>query len=256
MRRIVPFIILTLMLAVLFNSLGNITAHAAPLADAVQPNPISINWMYATHHPREVFTVYIDVINVQNLLGFQCGFGFNPNVLQIAHITIGTFLGLPDYVSIPEPPWDNQNGIVPAYGAALYDPMKARSGSGHLLKIDFQINSALWPPYSGDFPGTSVTMMNLTDANGDPCELMLFYNDGVSEITPTPNHIYDGSFKLSIIKGDINYDGAVDISDATQIGLWWLQTSPPAPVDVDVNRDGNIDIQDATKIGLNWLLHT
>jgi len=62
--------------------------------------------------------------------------------------------------------------------------------------------------------------------------------------------------KISVqdtIPGDINNDGVVDIVDATQIGLFWLQMVPPAPANVDINDDGVIDILDATLIGLNWL---
>jgi len=55
------------------------------------------------------------------------------------------------------------------------------------------------------------------------------------------------------IPGDVSGDFYVDISDATLIGLYWMQLVPPAPANVDINGDGIIDIADNTQVGLNWL---
>lgn len=57
------------------------------------------------------------------------------------------------------------------------------------------------------------------------------------------------------IRGDINWDFTVDISDASLVGLYWHQYVPPAPANVDINGDGIIDIRDATLVGLNWGEH-
>jgi beta propeller repeat protein len=61
-----------------------------------------------------------------------------------------------------------------------------------------------------------------------------------------------GEIKLTI-PGDIDGDFFVNIQDATQIGLYWLQTVPPAPANVDINGDGIVNIEDATIVGINWL---
>ena len=148
---VIPIIFL---LAILFCYRENLLVQGQLPAEAVQANPLSISWTYNTHVPGETFRAYIDVINVQNLIGFQCGFRFNPAVLQIAYITTGGFLGPILLILPPEPPWDNQNGIVPAWGAMLLDTTKAISGSGHLLLIDFKINPTLCLPYSGTCPCT------------------------------------------------------------------------------------------------------
>ena len=58
------------------------------------------------------------------------------------------------------------------------------------------------------------------------------------------------------IPGDINGDFFVNIKDASQIGIYWQQNSPPAPANVDINGDGKITIMDATIIGVNWQKHT
>ena len=72
------------------------------------------------------------------------------------------------------------------------------------------------------------------------------------EIDIIDNTYVDGEVEV-ILLGDINGDCVVDIQDATQIGLYWLQLVPPAPANVDINDDGVIDISDATLVGLNWL---
>jgi hypothetical protein len=254
LRKIVSLVMLTLLLAgIVSYSSRNMIVHAQQRADAVQANPQSISWTYPTHAPGETFIVYVDVINVIGLFAFQCGFRYDPTVLRMLNVEVVIF---PPNYFIPMPGIiDPPNGIVTAWGGMAIDPAYAKSGSGHLLKITMQINPALWPPYSGTYPGTPVPMIDLTDADGDPCELKLIYTDGVTEITPMSDHIYDGSFTLSVIEGDVNYDGIVNIMDATEVGYYWLQTVPPAPPDVDVSRDGVINVIDATIIGLHWLEH-
>jgi parallel beta-helix repeat protein len=74
------------------------------------------------------------------------------------------------------------------------------------------------------------------------------------EINVSDNTCTDGTAKVTI-PGDITGDFYVSIQDATQIGLYWQQTSPPAPAIVDINGDGIISIKDATLVGLNWLQH-
>lgn len=118
-----------------------------------------------------------------------------------------------------------------------------------------QINPTLWPPYTDGYPGGPVTMVDLTDVDMDPCELILNHSDGFTEITPTLDHIYDGFFTLALLKGDANWDGIVNIKGATLVGLYWLQTVPPTPANVDLNSDGVINIKDATIIGIHWLEH-
>lgn len=69
--------------------------------------------------------------------------------------------------------------------------------------------------------------------------------------------VLDNSFTLGVVKvtipGDIDGDFFVNIKDATLVGFYWLQHSPPAPANIDINGDGIINIKDATIVGLNWL---
>jgi hypothetical protein len=73
--------------------------------------------------------------------------------------------------------------------------------------------------------------------------------------TYTINNIHtDGQVKVSTM-GDLNADNVVDIGDAAQVGISWMQTVPPANPNVDINDDGIIDISDAAIIGVHWM-HT
>jgi hypothetical protein len=76
----------------------------------------------------------------------------------------------------------------------------------------------------------------------------------VGETDTADNTFYDGIVKVTI-PGDVNGDFYVDIKDATQVGMYWMQLSPPAPANVDINGDGLVSIKDATPVGLNWLKH-
>jgi hypothetical protein len=63
-------------------------------------------------------------------------------------------------------------------------------------------------------------------------------------------HTY-GIIKVTV-PGDINGDFLVNIKDASQIGVYWGKTSPPAPANVDINGDAVINIKDASILGANW----
>ena len=55
--------------------------------------------------------------------------------------------------------------------------------------------------------------------------------------------------------GDINHDGIVSITDATQIGISWFSLIGESNYNffADLNHDGIVSIKDATIIGLNWM---
>jgi hypothetical protein len=171
-----------------------------PAADAVEANPLTINWEYPTHVPGETFTAYVDVVNVQGLFAFQVGFYFNPAVLQVVpgSVVEGGFLsngGVDATLAFPGS-IDNVAGVVKVYGWTLQDKLLSKTGSGHLMQVTMKIKNTLWPPYSGTFPGTPVVLMHFTQTNLDPAKLKLIYQDGVSEIPVTALH--DGSFTLYV----------------------------------------------------------
>lgn len=171
-------------------------------ADAVQCNPAALVWDYPTHAPGgpgDTFTMYADVVGVTSLFSFQVGFYFDKNAIQIISIAEGGFLssgGVNTVLSFPGS-IDNVNGVVSPYGWSLTDTTKAATGSGHLITVQAKINPALWPPYTGVYPGSPVAMMDLS-VSDDNIKLILMYNDGVTDITPLANNVFDGTFELFV----------------------------------------------------------
>ena len=164
----------------------------------VTANVTSVDLAYPAYAPGYVFTEYVDAVNITSanpLFAYQVGFTFDPSALQIQSINYGAFLTSNGGTTIDFPgSWDNTLGIVTAYGQALTDPLTAVTGSGHLLIVQFKINPALWPPYSGSFPGTFVSMMHFS-ADPGPTQLVLIDSSDV-DFTPAPDHIFDGFFRL------------------------------------------------------------
>jgi len=78
---------------------------------------------------------------------------------------------------------------------------------------------------------------------------------GVSGETDIADNNYTCGLIKVTIPGDVTGDFFVNIKDATQIGIYWLQTAPPALPNVDINNDGIVNIVDATEIGINWQKH-
>lgn len=79
-------------------------------------------------------------------------------------------------------------------------------------------------------------------------------SDGIGDVPFVLDEDNVDNFPLinPYIAGDVNYDGIVNIKDATLVCLYWLQTVPPAPSNVDINGDGAININDANAIYANW----
>ena len=74
------------------------------------------------------------------------------------------------------------------------------------------------------------------------------------ETNTANNNVSDGVAKIGI-PGDVTGDFLVNIKDASQLGVYWQQHSPPAPANADINGDSVINIKDASIIGVNWQKH-
>jgi hypothetical protein len=161
------------------------------------------------------FYVYIDVINVTDLLGYACGFYFNntyltcTNVTDTGWLTAGgdtIFFGGTGYNSNI----NNSNGTVTVCTEEVYAPVAGPpyfpataylvNGSGAIMKVGFKINSAA-APYTPPYPGSPVMMMefSLTEA---PVMLELSTTLGTGDCTPTnttSSSIYNGFFTLQVV---------------------------------------------------------
>jgi len=167
-------------------------------------------------------------------------------------------------------PWN-----PPAHDVAVTDITFSKTviGQGYALQINFTVTNQ--GNYTETFNATlragaltlgiftDITLPNASsihitfiwntiDFEKNSYAVIASVNQILGEIDTLNNILYGGVIKVSI-PGDITGDFVVDIVDATQIGLNWLQMAPPASANVDINGDGTIDIIDATIIGLNWL---
>ena len=110
----------------------------------------------------------------------------------------------------------------------------ARTDMSGIAKINFTISS-LWPPE--ETFGTYTTVATTSVAQRLVSDKLTFQ---VVEDPP--------------LLGDINFDGKVDIRDATLLALAWnsrlsdLNYNP----DCDFNKDGEVNIEDATVLGIQW----
>lgn len=127
----------------------------------------------------------------------------------------------------------------------------AGSGDFDWVKFGTEIGTKTMTLTSGSSSTTTFTWNTSGVAKGN--YTISAYAESVPEEANTTDNTYINGVVKVTIPGDINGDFYVDISDATQIGLYWLQLSPPAPTNVDINGDDVIDIGDATLVGLNWL---
>lgn len=177
---------------------GTPSATATIQVNAGDGTPFA-DLMYPDHYPGGSFTVYIDVNSVTNLYAFQVGFKFNPNVLQVKNVSEGGFLSsaMGAYPVFRKGTIDNTTGIVTFCGVGLLATesfIPQQSGSGHLLKIDMEINPNL---DLDTYLGTTMPMIQF-DQDDPNTQVILIDNFGVgTDITPTPSGFTDGTFRLS-----------------------------------------------------------
>jgi hypothetical protein len=180
-----------------------IVKYSAVLTVVVLSNPL-LKSMASPEGPGSTFTAYIDVGNVTNLYAFVAGFTFNATALQVMDVQDGGFLGSNGGQAgefFLSGTIDNVAGVVNSFGEALNDSIYGASivghSTAHLLKVDFKVNPALYPPYTGTYPGTPVIMMHFNTSMSSNTQLQLI--DGSSaDITPSYSNIFDGHFLLHI----------------------------------------------------------
>jgi hypothetical protein len=73
--------------------------------------------------------------------------------------------------------------------------------------------------------------------------------------TTTPVDVIEGqgaSVQVTLLAGDIDGNGAVDLTDASFIGANYQVQVPPAPAEPDLNGDGFINLVDLVLVGKNF----
>ena len=93
--------------------------------------------------------------------------------------------------------------------------------------------------------GYMLDTIEVKDANGNEVELD---EDDMSFIMPDSNVTITVTWKYLGVKGDVNRDGTVDISDVVALVNIILNGSSDYQAEADVNNDGGIDISDVVAL--------
>jgi outer membrane protein assembly factor BamB len=178
----------------------NVNPGGTPVVTS-PPFASNLSVAYPTVKPNTFYSfyAYIDVINVTSLGAYLVGFTWNPTYLHVMNITDGGFLtSVKGSLATGLTPFtiNNTIGEVDAVANALETPLLAPTGSGHLLKVGFNVTN-FSPPYTGTSPGTFVNMIHLNVSSTASYATSVASND-TTTITPPQQDVYSGLFKMYV----------------------------------------------------------
>jgi hypothetical protein len=221
-------------------------------------------------------TVNYDVIIdcIDSLQGWTLALDYNASVMGLTNITIdGTDVA--GLVEFELPNIDNSNGTV-IYANILdlappFDNQVLAPGSGYIVATGEAFISAGAPagnydftPANGIVANTSPETDNSFVVNGNsvfpelvggtvtingssPAQAPEDENDTESDSTDTSDS--PAGDQVHFIRGDVNGDGVIDLTDGTQLQVWIGNATPLAcPDAADVNDDGVVDEADPVYI--------
>lgn len=172
------------------------TVNVIACAGGIAVDPASFTWTYPSDWPGEKLTAWINVTNVQNLYTFQCGFHFNQSLIQVISVEDGGFLtnNVPPAQSQFIPGTiDNTTGTVTFYAITLFPTATPASSSGHLLKVNMEINPNLDLGVD-QTPGPLIWF----DQNDISTQTILL-NNNLVDITPNyPSGFTGATFSLTV----------------------------------------------------------
>lgn len=111
----------------------------------------------------DVFVLNIEILNVYDLMGFQCDVDYDPNILEFLEASEGTFL---NNNTQDETIWISPKllpGLIDNLACARLGQIGGKSGKGFLAKVIFRAKNA----------GQSDVLLKnvlLADSNGEPIE--------------------------------------------------------------------------------------
>ena len=190
---------------------------------------------------NSTFTFNIDALFVRNLVGWQCGISFDPNLLEAIEVTEGSFLSSDaTQTFFTEGRIDNENGLITGFNVLRLDGT-GLDGSGPLLSIKFKAKKVGKVTFR---PG------DCTLGDSDGIELPSVVPNLEIEIVeelPTPEEdVFTGP------KWDVNMDGKINILDLIIVTKHFGEPITENNERVDVNGDGVINILDLVAITNNF----
>lgn len=190
---------------------------------------------------NSTFTFNIDALFVRNLVGWQCGISFDPNLLEAIEVTEGSFLSSDaTQTFFTKGIIDDENGLITGFNVLRLDGT-GLDGSGPLLSIKFKAKNV---------GKVTFTPSNCTLGDSDGIELPSVVPNLEIEIVeelPTPEEdIFTGP------KWDVNMDGKINILDLIIVTKHFGKPIVENNQRADVNGDGVINILDLVAIADNF----
>lgn len=172
------------------------------------------------------------MLDVVNLGGFEFTLSFDPAIVHVESMTVGSFLTESGRSITPLGPEINNITGIATFGAFSFGAQPAPSGSGPVAMISFSPVAA----------GTST--LALSEAQ---------LSDPVGNAIPVS--VQEGSIVvLPALTGDFDCDCDVDVLDVMQVASRWkaVQGDPDYDLRYDLDSDGDIDVLDIMAVAGHW----
>lgn len=206
---------------------GNYSCYSAKPEVLLSPQE------YAAHKVPTEFDMTINVANVVNLHECEFELTYNRTLLNVIDVGIDPFFA-GGYLT----EWEVNNTIGSVF-VNLKDITPYANGSGSIATIRFKvIYSFVW-----NIKKSSIN-----------CTLKFNYTKLLtSGDVPIAHDAVDGTYFYKPVEGDLNRDGAVELTDLVIAGqAFGLMPIPPNYQFADLNSDGLIDILDIIVVARNY----
>ncbi len=203
----------------------------------IEPNGFTFSAASTLLELNSTFTFSIDALFVRNLVGWQCGISFDPNLLEAIEVTEGSFLSSDaTQTFFTEGSIDNENGLITGFNVLRLDGT-GLDGSGPLLSIKFKAKKVGKVTFR---PG------DCTLGDNEGIEIPSVIPNLEIEIVeklPTPEEdIFTGP------KWDVNMDGKINILDLIVVTKYLGEPITENNQRADVNGDRVINILDLVAV--------
>ena len=203
----------------------------------IEPNGFTFSAESTLVELDSIFIFNIDALFVRNLVGWQCGISFDPNLLEAIEVIEGDFLSSDaTQTFFRKGSIDNENGLITGFNVLRLDGT-GLNGSGPLLSIKFrakQVGKVTFRP--GD--------CTLGDSDGIelPSVVPSLEIEIVEELPMPEEDIFTGP------KEDVNMDGKINILDLIVVTKHFGEPIGENNRRADVNRDRVINILDLVAV--------
>jgi len=188
---------------------------------------------YAAYKVPTEFDITMNVTNVVNLHECEFELTYNSTLLNVIDVGINPFFA-GDYLT----EW-GVNNTIGTVSVNVKDITPYANGSGSMATITFKvIHSIVWN----------------SEKSSINCTLKFNYTQLLTAgDVPIEHDAIDGIYFYTPVEGDLNRDGAVELTDLVIAGqAFGLVPIPPNYEFADLNSDGLIDILDIIVVARNY----